>query len=209
MSGSSRNLLCVYGEQGRRCHVNHVVSACFGVNASCCTLAPIDGEGPLAAVCFDWPTESAVGLITDLSRRMPNERFELYANPIPPSWGGNERKVFRAGKILDDFGPGDPAWTGKETPVSMVPMLERKMPLPAGSELVGVAKAYLDAIYSHVGLARALGWWCHWTDEVEVSDYHNMIKAIKLVLTPTEVHEIEEYQRQHRDDVEKIELNRV
>jgi len=200
MTLSSRNLLKVYGDDDRRDLVDGVLAAIFGecIPELACFASDATPDGSLlAAVRFDWPGESPVGWVEELSRRMPDETFELYFDPAPAGWAPDCRVIIRGGRLLDGVGFGDTGWLNRNLPLSASPLQEPALAAQCPLDLVAITVATLDRYYGYVYDAIVCG--LDWKERSDMHSLGSQAHSLETLLTPDEALKVIPRREQHRD----------
>jgi len=200
MALSSRNLLKVYGAEDRRDLVGGVVTAIFGEcipDLSSFTEDVTSAGSLLAAVRFDWPGEPPVGWVEELSRRMPDETFELYFDPVPAGWGPVCRTIISGGQILDGVGFGDTGWLNRGLRLSASPLQEPPLAAKGPLDLVAIAVATLDRYYGYI--YDDIDGGIPWREQGDIYSLGSQARSLETLLTPDEALKVTPRREQHHE----------
>jgi hypothetical protein len=193
MTGSTRNLLKVFGEEDHREAAASILAAIFG---DCTWDLRVLGQAPtptgvlLAAVHFESPAGPPITWVEELSRRMPAVTFELWADPVPECWGPEYRKIFGGGRLVDHVEPGDPTWIELNLPLAEPPFA-MESPL----DLVSITVATMNLFYKfiHDDFTEPLPWKLM----VDARVLQSQMDALHDLLTPTERLVVDPLQERH------------
>ena len=180
--------LRVFCDEGRRTHVSQVIAGLF-----CCGASPTDSTGDHIAARFTWRGEAVVGLVMELSRRMPLERFDLSMDPLQERVAP-ARYVMLDGRIVDrptavaEVDPELPLWKPEE--LQVVQFADGSVDLPATVivNLSRVYKKYLDDAFEPLP----------WKHEIALGDLVVQTAALESLLTSEESLEVAPRRREHK-----------
>ena len=198
MSSTTCNILRIYGDSDHQDRVCKVIAALFDTPED-----RVDNSGTLlTAVKFEWPGESLVELIKELSRRLPSLKFELRTEVHSSERVGMNRLVLVAGKVVDEPETVDQAYEDQELQLRHPEELKLVLLVDGSADYVATVIANMDRIYGSVydDIISPL----HWKYRMEMNLLAAQVAALESLLTPEEMLQVARHREKHDQKVEKL-----